>query len=181
MPTIRETLKQTTELLKSFRIDSPRLDAEILLAEALGMDRLKLFLKPDAVLGDSEIDRLNTLIEKRMRHEPISLILGHVSFYGRDFVVNSSVLAPRPETEELITWALSLNLPKNALILDMGTGSGCIGITLCCERPNWTVHLNDISPEALKIARLNASHLCQNRIEKDTRLSFHEGNMLDLS
>lgn len=179
MSNVRDVLRKSKILLKTAGIESPGLDAEILLAEALGVERLKLYMNPDYCLNENEIIRFNSMIEERIQRKPISLILGRVSFYGREFLVNESVLTPRPETEELIEWALSLPLPRRTVALDMGTGSGCIGITLRCERPEWELHLNDISPGALNLAKENANRLCRLKNDESCIFFFHTGSMLE--
>lgn len=139
---------------------SARLDARLLAGHCLGVGETWLIAH-----GRDEIDRLRgaefeTLVERRARGEPIAYILGTREFYGRSFRVSPDTLIPRPETEHLVEAALTrLSGDQPVRALDIGTGTGCIAITLKLERPNWRLNAVDISPAALTLARVNAERL----------------------
>lgn len=138
---------------------SDRIDADVLVAHALGQERAYLYAHDDDILEDPIIDQIHQLIKRRALGEPVAYLLGYKEFYGRRFTVNSNVLIPRPETELLIEQALGLHLSTHAKLVDIGTGSGCIGLTLAAERPNWTVCVSDISPDALAVCQKNRQDL----------------------
>lgn len=140
-------------------VDSPRLCARLLCAHALGLDKLGVALQPERPLAEAEARRLEALAVRRAQGEPLAHILGKREFFSREFHVSRHALVPRPETELLVETALEL-LPKaSATFVDVGTGSGCIGIALACERPGWRGVLLEKSRQALEVARENASAL----------------------
>lgn len=151
-----ELLVQAVARLRAAGIDDPARDARRLLAHVLGIPagRLTLVL-PDPVT-DEQAGTFDQLIWRRSRREPVSHLTGLRAFFGRDFVVTADVLDPRPETEILI--ATALDQPFGS-VLDLGTGSGCILVTLLAERPDATGLGTDLSPAALEVARLNAHRL----------------------
>ncbi|MBR3163903.1 peptide chain release factor N(5)-glutamine methyltransferase [Candidatus Saccharibacteria bacterium] len=132
------------------------LDAELILAHVLGQQRTFLHAHPDLALSTSQLSQADVLLKKRQNHTPLAYLIGKKSFYGRDFFVTPDVLIPRPETEAIISFAKTLVPPPRA-ILDIGTGSGCLAITLACEFPDAQVLACDISERALAIARKNAA------------------------
>lgn len=138
---------------------TPRLDAELLVAHALGIERIGLYLDLHRPLVDDERSRIRSLVARRRQREPVAYIVGHKDFYGRRFFVNNSVLIPRPDTETLVEHALSY-LPAEGehCVLDVGTGSGIVAITIALERPSVSVTATDISEAALVVARANAEH-----------------------
>jgi release factor glutamine methyltransferase len=140
------------------RLDS-RLEAELLAAFLLGRDRGWLYAHDDEPIGAGTRARFEALLERRLAGQPIAYILGQREFYGRSFLVDDSVLIPRPETELLIDTALTLALPERPRVADIGTGSGCIALTLAAERPNWSVTATDVSEQALVVARHNRARL----------------------
>ncbi|MDH3624202.1 MAG: peptide chain release factor N(5)-glutamine methyltransferase [Myxococcales bacterium] len=158
--TIHEVLEWTTSDFASRQIATPRLDAELLVAEALGIDRVGLYLDLNRPLVDDERASIRALVSRRRDREPVAYILGYRDFYGRRFTVDSSVLIPRPDTETLIGHALEC-IPKDTpfRVLDVGTGSGVIALTLAAERPLATVIGTDVSEEALCVASRNAAEL----------------------
>lgn len=158
--TIREVLDWTTSDFASRAIATPRLDAELLVAQALGIDRVGLYLDLNRLLVDDERAEIRALVGRRRDREPVAYILGYRDFYGRRFSVNSSVLIPRPDTETLIEHALAC-IPEDApfRVLDVGTGSGAIALTLAAERPLATVTGTDISENSLAVASMNAEQL----------------------
>jgi release factor glutamine methyltransferase len=138
---------------------NPRLDAEILLSELLSLQRIKLYTNFERKLTEPEKDQYRDKIKRRGNNEPVAYIVGKKSFYKSEFKVNSSVLIPRPETEELLEWILSENSLSSRTVLDLGTGSGCIAISLKLERPEWNVTALDISDDALQLAIENSNQL----------------------
>lgn len=137
-------------------VDSPRLCARLLCAHALGLDKLGVALLPERPLNAEESGRLEALAARRATGEPLAHILGKREFFSRDFRVTRHTLVPRPETELLVETALELLPSTPVTFADLGTGSGCIGLTLACERPAWRGILLDASAEALVVARENA-------------------------
>lgn len=137
--------------------DTPRLDAEALLTAILGRDRSYLRAWPERLLEPEQAQRFQTLIEQRAASVPVAYLVGEREFWSRPFIVQPGVLIPRPDTELLIELALDF-IPANqpADILDLGTGSGIIAVTLAAERPQAQVIATDLSPDALTIARANA-------------------------
>lgn len=152
---IKGWLQNAIDLLHEAGVDTPKLDAELLLAHHLGINRSTIL----AHLNDPLKSAPDHLLQRRIEREPLAYITGHIEFYGRDFQVSPSVLIPRQDTECLIDAVLNLPLPPQARIHDLGTGSGCIAITLKSERPMWQVSASDISAEALAIAKINAQEL----------------------
>jgi len=156
-------------------IGSARLDADLLVAHVLDVDRVALFLDLDRPLMPEELKSIRALVERRRRFEPMAYILGHKEFFGRSFAVTPGVLIPRPDTETLVERALEI-LPKDApiRILDLCTGSGAIGLTLAAERPEAHVELTDVSAEALSVAEANAQAL-----GVDGRVTLLEGDLFE--
>ena len=155
--TIREVLDWAARDFAERGIESARLDAELLVSSALGIDRIGLYLDLDRPLLEEERGAIRPLIARRREREPVAYILGRREFYGRRFEVNRDVLVPRPDTETLIEHALEVLPAASARqVLDVGTGSGAIAITLAAERPEITVTATDISDAALAVARRNA-------------------------
>lgn len=163
MTTIQIFLDTATNRLATIS-ESPRLDTEVLLAFVLGKNRSYLRAWNDKKLDSSIITEIESLISKRLKGIPVAYLTGTREFWSRNFFVSPDVLIPRPDTETLIEYCLN-QIPKNASfnILDLGTGSGIIAITLANERPNAKVIAIDASLPALEIAKKNASfHDCSN-------------------
>ena len=156
--TIRRAILWTAGYLEGKGADSPRTDADVLLADALGVDRLRLLLDFDKPLSPEELAAYRQRIERRAAGEPTAYILGRREFYGRDFLVDPRVLVPRPETEGLVELALQ-DLPENARVLDLCAGSGCVGLTIAAERPGVRVDLVELEPGAAEVAKANAARL----------------------
>jgi release factor glutamine methyltransferase len=168
MTDIRTILHRTTRELAAGGSPSPRLDAEVLLMRCLGMDRLQLCMQPERELSQEEIAGFTRWIERRSLSEPVAYILGEKEFWSLRFEVSREVLIPRPETECLIEEVLRFYRPpgEGLRIIDIGTGSGAIGVVLARELPAARVAVTDISPEALAVARRNAlSHGVSGRME----------------
>jgi release factor glutamine methyltransferase len=134
---------------------NPR-DVDLLIATILGRSPSWLFAHPEYRLSQPERERVEAAVERRLAGEPVQYIRGSCEFYGREFLVDSRVLIPRPETEHLVEEALR-RLPGAAAVLDVCAGSGCVGVTLALERPRWQVTLSDLSTAALAVARGNAT------------------------
>lgn len=164
-----DAVRQGTSCLKRKRVRSPRLDAELMLGSILGRSRAYLLAHPELQLDSAQAARWTNWLRKRAGHYPIQYLLGSQEFYGRGFAVGPGVLIPRPETELLVDVCLerldAMALP-NPKVLDVGTGSGAIAVTLAAERTRLRVTATDISRRALAVARRNAArHGCESRIE----------------
>jgi release factor glutamine methyltransferase len=169
--TVLGMLEWATSFFIEKHVPNPRLSIEWLLAHSLGIKRLDLYLQFDRPLKVNELDALRPLVQRRAKHEPLQYIVGETDFYSVTLAVNKHVLIPRPETEELVEWILQEhpeNEPKS--VLDIGTGSGCIAISLKKERPNWDITGIDISPNALEVAEANAN-------KNNTLVHFELGNL----
>ncbi|HMT18437.1 MAG TPA: peptide chain release factor N(5)-glutamine methyltransferase [Candidatus Saccharibacteria bacterium] len=156
---ISEWLERSIALLKKNDIPTPKLDAEVLLADTLNKDRSWLVAHGDDILEVSLVSTLDSLLSRRCKHEPLAYIRGKQEFYGRDFFVSPDTLTPRPETETLVECAQNYlnHHPKALLVSDIGTGSGCIAISLALDIRNaqHTFMGYDISADALKQAHRN--------------------------
>lgn len=134
------------------------LEIRMLIECAGGLSAVKQIAHPEFRLSPTEWQELRTLAQRRAAGEPMAYLIGKRDFFGRSFQVDARVLIPRPETELLIDLALS-HLPVGGRVLDLGTGSGAIAVTLACERPDAVVTASDLSPEALEVAQANATQL----------------------
>lgn len=136
-----------------------RREAELIAGLTLGQSRAWLIAHDDALVDTPDHERFDALVEQRAKGMPIAYLAGSREFFGREFRVSPAVLIPRPETEHLVEWALTLDLPQDARAVDVGTGSGCIILTLAAERPGWKCTGTEISRQALAIAATNREHL----------------------
>ena len=150
-------------------VDAPRLTAELLLAKALGCDRVRLYLDFDKPLGEGELGAFRELVKRRAGGEPTAYLTGRKEFLGRSFQVDGRALVPRPETE-LVAEAALQALPEGGAALDLCTGSGCIAASLALSRPSARVTAVELSPEALALARENARAL-------GAAVDFREGDL----
>jgi release factor glutamine methyltransferase len=159
--TIESVLRWATDDFRGRGIESPRLDAELLLGRALDVTRIQLIVEAKRVLEPEELARVRDLVKRRRAREPIAYILGEREFYGRVFRVDKRVLVPRPDTEALVDVALERTraVSMSMRALDLCTGSGCVAITLARERPTASVFGSDTSAAALAVARANAERL----------------------
>jgi release factor glutamine methyltransferase len=174
--TIRELLKVATDYLQKKKIDAHRLTSEILLSHCLNIKRIDLYLDIDRPLNDSEVSAYRELIRRRINREPLEYITGIQEFWSLDFYVNKKVLIPRPETELLVEQTIDIcnkaALKHSPRILDLGTGSGALAISLAKEIQDACIWATDISEGAIEVARLNA----QKHVVSD-RIDFRQGDL----
>ncbi|TGK30618.1 peptide chain release factor N(5)-glutamine methyltransferase [Leptospira yasudae] len=173
---ILSLLKKSEDFLKKKEIPSARLDAEILLADLLNLQRVKLYVNFERLLTETEKNAYRERIVDRSKNKPTAYITGQKAFYNSVFFVNESVLIPRPETEELVE-KIILDFKENEkeqTVLDLCTGSGCIGISLKLARKDWNVILSDVSEEALATARKNAEKILP---EENESIQFLESDL----
>lgn len=141
-----------------------RIDAQVLMAHLLGVNRAYLVANPMRILTETEDARIDSLVALRALGHPVAYLTGTREFYSRDFAVSPAVLIPRPETETLVEAALAelrrpREIERRTTLLDLGTGSGAVAVTLACERPDAAIAATDSSAEALEVARANAAAL----------------------
>ena len=167
-------MSTVAELLRAASGRVARTDARILLSSVLDAPKESFIAHPEREVSDADERRFLSILEKAAAGCPIPYLTGLQAFWSRDFLVTSAVLIPRPDTETVVETALSLmgSVP-NPRILELGTGSGCIAVTIALERPDATVHATDASPEALAVAKQNAERL------DAARIRFSLGNWLE--
>lgn len=172
---IKEINLQIKNTLKA-KSPTPDLDSTLILEYVLGLSKLDMLLQDEYILSDTELIGINECIEARLNNTPIAYIIGYKEFYGRRFIVNSDVLIPRPETEAIIDITKQiLDDNSSPIIWEIGTGSGCIAITLALEMPQAQILASDISPQALQIAKNNDIIL----IGKQDNITWLEGDLLN--
>ena len=159
MSTVLETIDGGTRYLEKRGIDDARRNMQMLVAHQLGCTRMDLYLQFDRQVEESDLVPLREILKKRGEGVPIQHLMGKVWFHKHEFMTDARALIPRPETEEMAEWILKWELPTNQSVLDMGCGSGVLGLTLAAARPGWEVTLADVSPDALSLARENAAAL----------------------
>lgn len=165
-------IAQAEHTLRQAGITTPRLDAFVLLADALKKEKSWILAHPEYKIPPESLNKLNQQVAQRARRIPLAYIRGKIEFYGRNFTVNPDVLIPRPETEALIEQILALTLPDPTKLLDVGTGSGAVAITAALERPHMQTEACDISTAALAVAEENAGRL-------GAQVYFFESDLLD--
>jgi release factor glutamine methyltransferase len=166
-------LRARQQLKKGINSGSPALDAEVLLSSVTGLDRAGLYRDWEKSLPKEMETRFFELVGRRRLGEPVAYLTGQKEFMGLNFTVRPSVLIPRPETELLVETALK-GLPPSATVIDVGTGSGAIAVSLAFFRTDAVVYATDCSPEALGVARLNAA-----RLGVGERCFFYQGDLLE--
>jgi len=174
-PTIASALREGSRALRLAGVREPALEAERLLRHVLGWERSRLLASPEDVLDDRSREAYEALLAERARRRPLQHILGASHFWRQELLVTPDVLVPRPETEVLVEACLDLvRGMERPIVVDVGTGSGCIALALAAERPDATVHATDISEAALAVAGENAR-----RLELRGRVEFHLGDLLE--
>jgi release factor glutamine methyltransferase len=170
MITLSSLVAQAAHRLRQAGVDTPRLDAELMLADLLGVGRAYLYAHPDQEVSADILQEWRRRVERRARREPLAYILGKAGFYGLEFVVTPDVLVPRPETEVLVEAVLAR---QPVTVADIGTGSGCIAVAVAVSLPQVQVWATDISEAALRVARENAE-----RHDVSERVRFLQGDLL---
>ena len=171
MSTIRHAVNHGLDALTKAHIDSPRLDAELIVAYVVGRDRAWLLAHDDYELAPEQTDQINALIARREAREPLVHLTGNREFYGLDLEITPDVLTPRVETEQMVEWAIKY-APKRSTLIDIGTGSGAIAIAIAKHRPDLKITATEVSIKALKVARANAKR-------HDVDIEFIESDLWD--
>ena len=154
---IIDVINWAEEFFCSKGFENPRREIEYILQDLLSCNRMDIYLRFDELLTKRQLKSLRKMIKRRVNHEPIQYITNNCDFYGREFMVDKCVFIPRPETEKLIDIALEkIKLISSPSILDVGTGSGCIAITLALEKKNSNIEAIDFSKDALNVAKYNS-------------------------
>jgi release factor glutamine methyltransferase len=172
--TVLEVLQATTAYFKKHNVENPRLNAEHLLAHGLGRKRIELYLEFERVLTESELAPLRNLVKRRSEGEPLQHLLGTTEFCGLTFLCDKRAMVPRPETEELVELVESKIENRELRIVDVGTGSGVIALTLAVKFPDAEILAVDISDDALALAQDNAA-----RVKLADRVRFLKSNLLE--
>ena len=177
--TIRELIQVTSEYLEGKDVESAKLNAERLLADVLGLSRIELFFQHDRPVLGAELDHYRDLVRRRAQGEPLQQILGETEFYSKVFKVEPGVFIPRPETERLVEEAVALLAPPDRRLLapvavEIGCGTGIIGICLALDVPRLTVYATDVNPAAIQLTKHNAHTL-----GVDPRVHVLPGNRFD--
>ena len=165
MTTVLETIDGGTRYLEKRGIEDARRNMQMLVAHQLGCTRMDLYLQFDRPIEEADLVPLRETLKHRGEGVPLQHLLGSVWFHNREFRSDARALIPRPETEELAEWLLRQDFPADGRVLDMGCGSGVLGLTLAAERPGWSVTLADVSPDALALARENAGKIGVSNVE----------------
>jgi release factor glutamine methyltransferase len=153
-----EAVRSAADALAAAGCETPRLDAELLIADALGVERAELVAKPELPIPPGAARVVAGRVRRRAQREPVAYVLGRRAFRHVELAVDSRVLVPRPETETLVEVALEV-APRSARVHDVGTGSGAVALALADERPDLRVTASDVSPAAVDVARANAERL----------------------
>jgi len=172
--TVLEVLQSTTAYFQKRAIESPRLNAEHLVAYSLGKKRIELYLEFERALAEPELAPLRELVRRRGQGEPLQHLLGTVEFADHVFATDKRALIPRPETEQLVEYLRDLPWPEKPRFLDVGTGSGVIALSLATRFPDAELYAVDLSADALALARENAE-----RLGIPARIHFEQGHLLE--
>jgi len=175
--TIGRAVNDLTARFAAAGLDTPRLDARLLVGHVLGLEPSMLFTRPDAALSPRDTDTVEAVAARRLAHEPVSRIMGHRAFWGLDFALSAATLDPRPDTETLVAAVLDLKprfAGKPVRILDLGTGTGCIVLAILSAWPEAVGVGIDLSPDAVATATANAA-----RLGLEKRTTFQVGNWCD--
>src|SRR5437899_6533639 len=170
---VLEVLQSTTAYFTRHEIENPRLNAEQLLAHTLRLSRMDLYLEFERNLAENELGPLRDLVKRRGQGEPLQHLLGTVEFCGHTFAIDKRAMVPRPETEELVELLQSRIENRASKIIDVGTGSGVIALSLAAKFPEAEIYAIDISEDALSLARENAA-----RLGLSDRVRFFRSNLL---
>ena len=164
---IEEILNEGKNILQKSKVTNPQLDSEILLSSSIKRDKKYIILNPKEILSPEQSEKFKSLIERRKKKEPIAYIINKKSFWKDEFFVNKDVLIPRPDTELIIEQVLKISSKEQQLqILDIGTGSGCILLSILKERQNFYGTGMDISKKSINVSKFNAKQLnITNRIK----------------
>ena len=170
---IENILNKGTSILKASKIANPYLDSEILLSESINRDKKHIILNPKEILENKQLNNFNSLIERRRKGEPIAYLINKKEFWKNEFYVNENVLIPRPDTELIIDQVLKIYSKNSQLqILDIGTGSGCILLSILKERTNFYGTGIDISKKSINVSKFNA-----NKLKLDNRVKFYNSDV----
>ena len=170
---IENTLNHGINILKANNIPNPHLDSEILLCESIDKDKKHIILNSKEILNNKQLDDFNSFIERRKNGEPIAYLINKKEFWNDEFYVNKNVLIPRPDTELIIEQVLKIYSKQSQLqVLDIGTGSGCILLSILKERPNFYGKGIDISKKSINISKLNAK-----KLKLNNRVKFYNSDV----
>lgn len=177
--TIRRLLTWTTDFFARRSVDAPRLSAEMLLAHALSVPRIRLYMDYERVVGPAELTAYRELVRRAADHEPVAYLTGSAPFFSLELEVNRAVLIPRPDTETLVEHALEMCrlgrvLSSSPRVIDVGTGSGAIALAMASRLPSANVVATDVSPQAIAVAKRNAE-----RLKLSERIVFLIGDLFD--
>jgi release factor glutamine methyltransferase len=172
--TVLQVLQSSTEYLKKHKIENPRLNAEHLLAHVLGRKRIELYLDFERKLTETELGPLRELVKRRSEGEPLQHLLGTVEFCGLTFLCDKRAMVPRPETEQLVELVESKIENRESRIVDVGTGSGVLGLSLAAKFPEAKILAVDVSDDALALAQENAA-----RLNLGSRVRFLKSRLLE--
>lgn len=176
MKSVLEVIQATTAYFEKHEVESPRLNIEHLLGHVLGLKRMELYLQFERPIGNTELDKLRDLVKRRAAGEPLQHLLGTVEFLQHTFISDARALVPRPETEQLCAELIAARkaAPFTGRVLDVGTGSGVIALSLAAAWPEAQVEAVDLHPAALALAQENAA-----RLGLTERVAFRQGDLLE--